>query len=734
MTTQDGNESTARRFGTFGGVFTPVTLTVLGVIMFLRFGQVTGNAGIIHAILIVFLAKAITTLTALSLSAIATNTRVRGGGAYYLISRSLGVEFGSTIGLVFFAAQAIAVALYVIGFAEAFVDAFPAAAPYFRIIATTVNVVIFIAVFVGAAWAIRVQYFILGAVVLSLVSFWIGAIGDFSVRTFMSGLRPAYSDGESFATMFALFFPAVTGIMAGANMSGDLEDPGRSIPRGTLSAIAFTAVVYLSITLIMAGTRSQVVLIGNPLAMKDISIVPWLITLGVFAATLSSGLASMMGAPRILQAVARDNIFHRLRFFAKGSAKTNEPRPAIVITFLISQATILLGDLNMIAPIITMFFLVTYGMINLATFSESITRNPSYRPRFHFSHWITELVGALGCFAVMFLISPMWAVVALMGIGVLYRLIARKQIQARWGDVRHGAAFERARTNLLRLEDERYHPKNWRPVILALSGGAWSRQYLAVYGHWLAGGHGVLTIAQIIVGDVADLLEERHSQEVTLVQFIEKEDLSAFPTVVVAPGVHDGIRTLVQASGIGAIRPNTVLIGWTRGGPLIETFGETLRTIAGLRRSIVVVKTDPGKRIDPWIAPDGTIDVWWRGHKNGTLMLLLAHLLSMSGDWRGRPIRLLRVIPNEDGRAEAQEHLEQLIEVSRIRASAVVIVSPNVYEAIRSASTNAAVAMFGFRTPEPGMEYEFVEGTNRLTDGIETSLLVCSAGGMDLEA
>ena len=215
------------RFGAFGGVFTPCTLTILGVIMFLRYGQVVGNAGVWAAMGIVLAAKTITTLTALSLSAIATNTRVRGGGAYFLISRSLGIEFGGAIGLVFFVAQAVSVAMYVIGFSEALLAAFPGVGLSIRVIGTAVNAVVFACVLIGAGWTIKLQYGILALLGLSLVSFFGGAFSNGSMETLRTNLSPGFTGGASLWTMFALFFPAATGIMAGANMSGDLRDRRR---------------------------------------------------------------------------------------------------------------------------------------------------------------------------------------------------------------------------------------------------------------------------------------------------------------------------------------------------------------------------------------------------------------------------------------------------------------------------------------------------------------------------
>ncbi|MCA9261998.1 MAG: amino acid permease, partial [Planctomycetales bacterium] len=431
-------QRTVARFGAFGGVFTPCTLTILGVIMFLRFGQVVGQAGALYALVIVLASKTITTLTTLSLSAIATNTRVKGGGAYYLISRSLGVEFGGAIGIVFYLAQAISVAMYVIGFTEALVAAFPGISPHFAAICSFVNVVTFVCVYIGAGWTIKVQYFILALLGAALASFYVGAIQAFDLELLQVNLHPHYAEGESFFTMFALFFPAVTGIMAGANMSGDLLNPSRAIPRGTLLAVAVTGVVYASEAILLACAAPHETLIGDNLVIRQIAVWPSLIIAGVFAATLSSALGSMMGAPRILQAFARDEIFASLKFFGAGSGASGEPRRAAVLTFLIAQACVLLGDLNAIAPIITMFFMITYGMLNLATFYEAVTRNPSYRPTFKYCHWSLSLAGTLGCVAVMLLMNWIWACLSILVMVGLHWYIRFREIESRWGDLNSG--------------------------------------------------------------------------------------------------------------------------------------------------------------------------------------------------------------------------------------------------------------------------------------------------------
>ena len=720
------------KFGTFGGVFTPCTLTILGVIMFLRFGQVVGQAGAWSAVAIVISAKLITTLSGFSLAAIATNTRVKGGGAYYLISRSLGVEYGGAIGVFFYLAQAISVAMYVIGFTEAFVQTFPNTGLSFGTVATLVNVATLICVYIGAGWTIKLQYGILAILLASIVSFFVGAWPEMSMATLRSNANPAYLKGESFFTMFALFFPAVTGIMAGANMSGDLKNPGKSLPLGTLSAIAVTALIYLGMGLALAAVRPQAELTTNTFVVGSIARWPILIVAGVFAATLSSALGSMMGAPRILQALARDDIFRSLRFFARGSGKAGEPRRAIVLSFLIAQAGVLLGDLNAVAPVITMFFMITYGTLNLACFYEGITGNPSYRPRFRFSHWSMSLAGAVGCLVVMFLINWVWALIAIVSMGGLFGLITRAEIISRWGDVTSGVAFERARKSLLKLEEERYHPKNWRPIILALSGAAWTRYFIAEYAYWLAAGHGVVTLGQVISGDVEDRLTRREQAEKLLRKFIRDEELRAFPVVIVEENLSEGIKALLQCHGIGGVRPNTLLLGWSEDPAKIEVFGDALRLAKDLRRNVIIVGCEDD--LERWVPPRGSINVWWSGKKSG-LMLLLAHLLKKNHEWRNHPLRLLVPVAVKSDTAKISEDMRKMLDAARIEAEVVILETDNSLEAVGAQIRDDSSLLFaGFEPPDEGEEWDFVSALGQIIHLPGDVVLVYNAGDVSLEA
>jgi len=728
---RDAAGTAREKFGTFGGVFTPNVLTILGVIMFLRFGQITGEAGFVHGLLILLAAKLITSSTAVSLAAIATNTRVKAGGAYYLISRSLGVEFGGGIALVFYLAQAISVAMYVIGFAEAFVAAFPGSGLTVRDVATIANAAVFAAVIVGAGWTIKIQYAILAVLALALISFAMGALDTFSPQRFAANLAPAYSDGQSFLTMFALFFPAATGIMAGANMSGDLRDPGKSLPLGTFAAIAVTALVYLGLIVMLSGSVDRQRLLTDSFVMHDVAAWPSLVVAGVFAATLSSALGSMLGAPRILQAFARDNVFPSLRVLGVGSGKSDEPRRAIVLTALVSQTAISLGDLNAIAPIITMFFIVTYGTLNLACFYEGYSHNPSFRPRFRFSHWTVSLAATMGCGVVMFLMDALWAMGALIAVGALYFAILQIGIRARWGDVRSGVAFERARKALLRLEHKPIHPKNWRPIVLAFAG-ATGRHQISEFGYWLTAGRGVLSIGQVITGEVDDRLERRYRAERMLRQTIAKEGLEAFPAVVIDEDLLEGVKALLQCHGLGVIRPNTVVLGWSDDLDQLERFSDILRLAAHLERNIVVVKRETQR--EPWTTAAGEIHVWWHGRRNGPLTLILAHLLAQNHEFRRRTVRVFQVIPEEAARESAHAHLVEVTHRARVDAEPTTLAYESLHEAVVNTSRNAALVIFGFHPPKKGEHIPFFQDIEVLTDGLPDTLLVYAAEEVDIES
>lgn len=388
-----------RALGTFAGVFTPSVLTILGIILFLRLGYVVGNAGLARTLVIIGVANLISVLTSFSLAAIATNMKVKGGGDYYLISRTLGIEFGGALGIVLFLAQSISIAFYCIGFGEVVSGIISGTGQGHlpQLIAGAALVFLFFLAWFGADLATKFQYIVMVFLVLALVSFYMGGIEKWDTRLFVLNWS-ADSSKVGFWVLFALFFPAVTGFTQGVSMSGDLKDTGKSLPTGTFAAVVLSLIVYFSAAVIFAASSPLEALSTDYGIMKKTSFFSIFIDAGVIAATLSSAMASFLGAPRILQSLAGDKIFPILNPFAKGFGETNNPRRGVLLSLSISGLTIALGQLDLIAGIVSMFFLISYGLLNYATYFEAAAQSPSFRSRFS---WYNKYLSLLGFFNIL---------------------------------------------------------------------------------------------------------------------------------------------------------------------------------------------------------------------------------------------------------------------------------------------------------------------------------------------
>jgi amino acid transporter len=731
----------SNELGTFGGVFTPSILTILGVILFMRAGFVIGQAGIMQALLILLLAKSITTLTSLSIAAVSTNTPVAGGGAYFLISRALGPESGGAIGLALFLAQGVSVPFYILGFTESLVRSFPSMTAHFRIIALVTACALFVIAYVGAKWAIKAQYMVMTILGVAVFAFMGGAVLHFETQTFLGNWRSAYTGPEmSFWIVFAIYFPAVTGIMAGVNMSGDLKDPGHSIPWGTLAAVGVGLLIYGLQVLLCGGAQSRLQLIGSSfetLRSQAIFGAGYLVVAGVFAATISSAIGSFLGAPRVLQAVARDRVIPQLRAFARGSAGRDEPRRALWLTLGVTLITILWagrdsggGAFNVLASVVTMFFLYTYGMVNLAAFVESFSGNPSFRPRFKYYHWLPALLGAIACAGTASLIDPEAAVAAAVFVSLFYVYLRRRVLRVNFGDARWGFAYIRLRNSLLRLAKMPIHPKNWRPTLLVLTGNPGERPTLATYGLWIGAERGLVTLARVLVGNPDEIGRLRKPATDQLVQFLDEDGFKALTSVVVSENLDAGLTVLLEGHPLGPLRPNTVLIGWSSDPDRASSFVHHLNTVRRLGMSVILLH-DKGL---PKKSFNRRIDVWWRGQENGSLMVLIAHLLTLNWGWSRAKVRLLRLIQDEAGRQPSKEALQELANRARVEAQVDIVVSEDpLPKVLERHSADASIVLLGFKVPEERDEeaYRFQMHFERMLSALPTALLVSSSGEAD---
>ena len=683
--------------------------------MYLRFGWVVGNVGLLGSLIIVTLSVSITLLTSLSISAIATDRVVRIGGAYYMISRSLGIETGGAVGIPLYFAQALSVALYTLGFAESLVSAFPVL--NLQYVALAVTVLVAILALTSAEIAIKTQYIIMAAIALSLISLVLGSPLE------NTQIEPwGTPDGESFWTVFAVFFPAVTGIMAGINMSGDLKNPTKSIPIGTLAAVGTGYIIYMGLPVLLANRADAATLVEDPLVMQRIALWGPAILLGVWGSTLSSAIGSILGAPRVLQALARDGVLPRwMRFLGRGSGADDEPRIGTLVTLVVVMAAVGIGDLNLIAPVLTMFFLTTYLVLNVSAGVEGFLKSPSFRPMFKV-HWSLSVLGGIGCLAVMFLINPVATVVAGGVVAIIFLWLQQRELVTTWGDVRRGVWMLLLRTSLFQLGHSP-DAKNWRPNILVLSGAPMSRWGLIELADALSHNRGLFTVTSILPSGSRDLPRQQ-DMETTISKYLEKRGVQALVRVLTAPDPFEGAQRLVEIYGLGQVVPDTVLLGDSEAPKSRDRYCQLITHLHQAERNVVILR-DQGLSD---LKHRRRIDVWWGGlHANGSLMLILADLLKRNIAWRNAAIHLKLVVADEDAAKKAQPNLEELITQLRIDAKPEVMVAQGSFDEILQKSSRAADMVFlGMATPGENFQ-QYYETLQTRTANLPSSVMVLAS-------
>lgn len=701
-------DDSAAKLGTIMGVFIPCMQNILGIILFIRLSWIVGQAGIGLSLVLVATCCLSTFVTGLSLSAIATNGAMKGGGPYFLIGRALGPEVGVSIGLCFYLGTSVAASMYILGAVETLFDGVPSLKVYtgddddtidvrdMQIYGTAIAAFMLVVVLLGVKPLARVAPLFLVPVVLSVLCIVIGICSaprddtpdgitglknnvfqdnwssKFSRTDSAGDPDPDGSESWDFQAMLALFYPSVTGIMAGSNRSNSLRDPQASIPVGTLAAIAITSTLYLSSVLLYGSVAEREYLLSERLLSAKVA---WpaseLVSTGIVLSTVGAGLQSMMGAPRLLQAMANDDILPFLRPLKTPDGE--EPRKALLVTWFITVAFVLIGNLDMITPIITSFFLMCYMGTNSACFLLDFMKAPNWRPRWRYYHWTQALFGTCLCLTIMFLISWLFTVLALAMAAFIFYYVSQNSAPENWGDGLKSLRFRLAIQSLSALKREVVHPKNWypSPLIIAKPWGLLADDVpchpkLMTFANLLkVKGQGLSMIYSILEGNFADRADDAYYATKRLQEHIEEEGCEGFAEVVVAPTFADGLRNLLQCAGLGGLKPNLVILRyperWRPGSNLTD---ERRRSISPSGRfagtsepaspaspaqcpreiynQFVTLVNDcytAGKGIvllkDLEKLPDekdaargtpGTIDLYWIV-RDGGLMLLLAQLL-----------------------------------------------------------------------------------------------------------
>ncbi|KAK3432676.1 cation-chloride cotransporter 1 [Eucalyptus grandis] len=719
------------KLGTMMGVFVPCLQNILGIIYYIRFSWIVGMGGIAESLLLVFFCGLCTFLTAISLSAIATNGAMKGGGPYYLIGRALGPEVGVSIGLCFFLGNAVAGSLYVLGAVETFLKAVPAAGIFretiskvngtdvpqpiespsshdLQIYGIVITIVLCFIVFGGVKMINRVAPAFLIPVLLSIFCIFVGiflarkdhpveGITGLSLSTFRDNWGPDYrktnnagipvSDGKvewSFNALVGLFFPAVTGIMAGSNRSASLKDTQRSIPVGTLAATLTTTALYLISVLTFGALATRDTLLTDRLLTATIAWpLPAIVYIGIILSTLGAALQSLTGAPRLLAAIANDDILPILNYFKV--AEGSEPYIATLFTAFLCTGCVIIGNLDLITPTITMFFLLCYAGVNLSCFLLDLLDAPSWRPRWKFHHWSLSLLGASLCIVIMFLISWSFTIVSLALASLIYYYVSIKGKAGDWGDGFKSAYFQLALRSLRSLGASQVHPKNWYPIPLIFCR-PWGKlpenvpchPKLADFANCMKKkGRGMSIFVSILDGDYHECAEDAKAACKQLDTYIDYKNCEGVAEIVVAPSMSEGFRGIVQTMGLGNLKPNIVVMRypeiWRR-----ENLTEIPTTFVGIindcivaNKAVVIIKG-----LDEW--PNeyqrqyGTIDLYWIV-KDGGLMLLLSQLLLTKESFESCKIQVF-CIAEEDSDAEAlKADVKKFLYDLRMQAEVIVV-------------------------------------------------------------
>lgn len=651
----------AKKFGTFGGVFTPSILTILGVIMYLRLPWIVGQAGLFATLGIIVVAHLISASTGLSVASIATDKKVESGGTYFIISRSLGLPIGGTLGWALFVGLSFSVSLYLIGFAEVFLAYFDFEVTLnnIRIAGVIILTVVTILTFISTSLAIKTQYIILTAMVLSLISVFLGN-HNFAPSALQTDTLP---DSLPWIALFAIFFPAVTGFEAGVSMSGDLKDPKRAIPRGTIAAILVGLITYIGLAFYFSSTVDRAVLVNNPNVLFEISWLPQLVIAGILGATFSSALGSILSAPRILQAVAKDRIAPR--FFSKGHGPSNEPRNAILLTFVIALGGILIGELNVIARIVTTFFIITYGFLNI-TYTVESWASSDFRPSFRIPRFVS-IIGAIASIVVMIQLDILAMLAASVILLVLFLVLRRKQLNLQSGDTWTSVWMSVVKHGLKKLTRNELHTRNWRPNVILLSGGATARPYLVEMGQALIGHQGVFTNFELEeVADPATVASER----------VRVEKLNDFPEIITrkyrCTSIYEGIDMISRVYGFSGFEPDTILMGWPRATAKPGEMNNLLKSLQKRDFNLALLDYDSVKGFGNY----SSIDFWWQGSgRELTLALHFMRFISSRNEWRKARLRILVI--NDDPMLSDRYYgiMRQLVDDYRLAAEVKVVLN-----------------------------------------------------------
>lgn len=726
--------TTKKRLGT-GPVFFTAISTILGAILFLRFGYAVGQVGFFGTVMIIIIGHIVTITTAMSIAEIATNQKVEGGGEYHIISRSFGINIGAAIGIALFMSQSISVAFYVIAFAEAFKPLFAYLAETYglnvpsdpRLVSIPSTILLSLLILArGANIGLRVLYVVVTILFISLIMFFIGK-SDYQ----SSGFTPNLFTGEGtvpFFIVFAIVFPAFTGMTAGVGLSGDLKNPSKSIPYGTLTATILGMIIYIIIAykLCISAPSSVLADPANQLFMSNIAIWGPIIPIGLAAATFSSAIGSILVAPRTLQALAKDRIFalpHINRWIAKGNGETHEPRNATLITCAIAIVFVAMGDVNVVAQLISMFFMVTYGSLCLISFLQHFAADPSYRPAFR-SRWYISLTGALMCIFLMFKMNPTYAISAIIVMVLMYLIINHyNPDKAGMSKIFQGVAFQTLRQIQIFVQkaEKTDEDDTWRPNIVAMSSETFKRTGAFDVTRFIAHQYGFGSYFHFERKYFsAETALEAKKQLHEIIHMAEVSKSKVYVDTVVTNSFTQAVMHIIQSPSVSGKETNMFLMEYFKDDvsgleeiidnySLIRSAGLDICVLASSQRGFSLCH-----EIHIWLTPET--------NESANLMILLSYMIASHPQWKKSDIKIFALFPFDELK-DLRNNLYALIQNGRLPISIhnveVISKKPDMRnrEIINSYSKNADLTIIGMNTDAvKQLGTDYFEGYNEINN------------------
>jgi len=708
------------KFSTLPVFFTAIS-TILGAILFLRFGFAVGTLGFFGVALIIILGHLVTIPTALAISEIATNRRVEGGGEYFIISRSFGLNIGATIGIALYLSQAISVAFYIIAFTEAFSPIFDWVKNQFgldlpRQVISIPSMIILGLVIIkkGANLGIKALYFVVGILAISLIAFFLGSTSYASTQNFSIWER-SFRNSQDFFIVFAIIFPAFTGMTAGVGLSGDLKDPKKSIPLGTITATFLGMIIYFFIIWKLSGSASPEDLINNQLVMSDIALYGWiLIPVGLAASTLSSALGSILVAPRTLQAIGMDQSFpiRSLNWIvSRSKSSTHEPTNATIITFVIALVFVSLGDVDAVASIISMFFMVTYGSICLISFLHHFGSDPSYRPTFR-SRWYFSLVGFILCVWLMFQMSTTYAMLSITLMVLMYVGInAYHKDRIGLESIFLGAIFQLSRNLQVYLQKSKKLRETWRPSAICISKASFERDKAFELLSWISYKHGFGTYLHLIDGYYSRKANREAVRiQSDLIKRVRKIGGNMIVDTIISPSYTSAIAQALQLPSASGMESNMIIFDFDKKNPIeLNQITDNIALTQAGDYDVCVLGCS-----HKTLRHENGINIWIRGlnDENANLMILLSYIILGHPDWHKSFIKIYSFC-NEGEVQKTKDQLNDIVLSGRlpITEKNIEVIEKkegiSLQSLVNEKSKDAALTIIGFR--EERLKHEGAE-------------------------